>query len=205
MADFTLPGHRALGHSRRRSSLLSLTPLLLLLILIGGCQGCRSQSEKLTTEFFATFGDAVECPTSDVTPPAVKLVFEHPASGQQVTLGSGHADLTIPIRTTDRFFVVAVAEDPEGVSKLSIFGPSAPTCKSVDGIGCQVGPGLTVPSSLTPTGALTRLWLPYQVAVNGASCPAGCEFASWRQSISATAVNCSGLEGSSPTLILTVP
>jgi hypothetical protein len=174
---------------------------LLFVLTMGGC-GTKETEQELVTQVLSTFGDPVECTESDSTPPSTELVFSHPVTGKTIRLKSGDTDMTIPIKPTDRFFVMAVAEDPEGVKEIKIYPPSGLECEPVDETGCKVLSS-TVPKTLRVGGALTRLWLQVQIEVTG-ECPPPCKLVSWRKSVWATAVNCSGLETTTPLAVFTV-
>jgi hypothetical protein len=113
--------------------------------------------------------------------------------------------MTISIKPTDRFFIMAVAEDLEGVKEIKTYSASAPQCESLNEIGCLVS-SLSVPNTFKVGGgsAVTRLWLPVQMEVIGAKCPPKCKLVSWRRGVFAIAVNCSGLKNSTPTASFTM-
>lgn len=175
--------------------LLAFTSLLLASLALG----C---TRELVSESLESFGNPVECSDTDSTPPSAELVFPHPITGKTIRLKAGDPNMTIPINPTDRFFVTALAEDPEGVKKITIFSPSRPECESVDRIGCKVFTTM-LPNTLQVNTAMTRLWLPQLVEVT-AGCPQQCKLVSWRKSVYAKSTNCIGTEITTPMVIFTV-
>jgi len=70
-------------------------------------------------------------------------------SARQLRLGryARTSKIADPVKPTDRLFIVAIVQNPEGVKQVKIHWQSAPQCKPLGDIGCKVGPGLTVPST----------------------------------------------------------
>jgi hypothetical protein len=168
-------------------------------------QGC---SPELLEEFLGTFGDTVVVDPPDSTPPIVSLIFFDPTSGKKVILKSGDPSKTIAIKKHDSFFVVAVAEDPQGVKKLTVYPSSSVDCESVGSIGCKVPPLFTTSSISSNAGpgetATTKLWLPRLVDGRVGACPAPCKLKGVAISTFAEAENFSGRIGASPTVTFTV-
>jgi len=172
-------------------------------------QGCTQETiSDILDEFFGSFGDVVVVDPPDSSPPEVKLVFQDPTTGKQIELNPGDPEMEISIKNTDRFYVIAVAEDPQGVKELTVYPVSAEICKSNEGIGCKVFP-LTqtqkISSSAGPgDSATTKLWLPRLVDGDIGYCPPPCELQSVSIITYADAENFSGLRSSSSTVVFTV-
>lgn len=124
---------------------------------------CGKRAGGFIDQFAATFGQVVTVPASDSTPPAVTLTIPDQGSGQ-IVLGSSSAPVQIPMGQQG-FFVVAAAEDPEGVKEVGFVGESRLQCRNEkEGIGQIQTATLVGPSDTDNTGpggqALTRRWLP---------------------------------------------
>src|ERR1051326_5731596 len=115
-----------------------------------GLSGCASFVEQ----FARSFGDSVTIARGDKTPPDVTL---HVPSGDgEIVLHVSGAPATVPIKASDAFYVVAVAEDPEGVKSVGLSasqsilctkdgqtqGASAAGRTSYEGPGSAGSPGL---------------------------------------------------------------
>ena len=85
---------------------------------------------SIVDEFVQSFGEQVVVGTDDKTPPEVSLVFYHPATGNKIILKSGDQPMKISIKKSDYFYVVGVAEDPQGVKEISVFPSTSIDCKS---------------------------------------------------------------------------
>ena len=155
-----------------RKKFMALFAVLAVLLLGAGCS--KGVSDSILEGFLDSFGDVVTYPDSDTTPPSVFLVFDHPGTGKQVTLKPGDPDMTVHIKPSDRFFVVAVAEDPDGVKDIKIWGGYVKECEAGD-IAMRSGPaGLfsNFPDKAGPgDNVLTRRWLPKLINGKTATCP----------------------------------
>jgi hypothetical protein len=196
------------GEARRMTRwVIRLLPVCLLPLVLA--QGCTPEMAQDVLEgFLGTFGDLVEVDPPDSTPPVVSLVFFDPTSGNKIVLKPGDSSKTISIKKSHRFFVVAVAEDLQGVKRLTVYPSSSVECEPVGGIGCKVLPLFTTHSMSSDAGpgetALTRFWLPRLVDGGMGACPPPCELKSVRISTFAEGENFSGLKATSPTVTFTV-
>ena len=173
-------------------------------------QACSPEmSEEILDEFLGTFGDLVEVDITDATPPAVSLVFIDPASGNKVVLKPGEPSKTMSIKKHDRFFVMAVAEDPQGVKKLTIYPSSNVECEPLmENVKCKVmnlsSTSDIVSNAQQGENTATKLWLPRLVDGRMGSCPRSCKLKSAQISTYAHAENFSGLTSTSPSITFTV-
>ena len=106
-------------------------------------------------------------------------VLRHSARQLRLERYARTSKIADPVKPTDRLFIVAIVQNPEGVKQVKIHWQSAPQCKPLGDIGCKVGPGLTVPSTLQLGGAIwhARTWAS---AGQSASKPSGSW--QWRRS-----------------------
>ena len=138
--------------------------VLMVTLGLSACNdGCRKGAENLIDQFAATFGQVVTVPQSDSTPPNVTLTIPDQGSGQ-IVLNPTSAPVQIPMGATG-FFIVAAAEDPEGIREVGFVGESRVQCRNEkEGIGSIQIATLLGPSdtdNTSPGGqALTRRWLP---------------------------------------------
>ncbi len=101
---------------------------LILLVPICGC------NKSFVEDFAASFGESVIVADRDDTPPTVTLSIPD-IGGEARDLVQGGADYRIDIQLSDRFFIVASAEDPEGVKEVAVVGVVEIHCTNDDGIG----------------------------------------------------------------------
>jgi len=155
-------------------------------------------------QFAKSFGNSVTIPQSDTTPPTVKLIIPDRGSGQViVTTNSGN---TFSIKKDETFFVVAMAEDPEGVQELRIRSTTSTTCRDGDQTSTTEPSSSEIVDSVTPTPggqALTKRWLPTEVAAYG-YCDPTLEFET-SLTISVSAKNFSGQAGNNAVAIFKFP
>lgn len=163
-----------------------------------GLSGCAPYLEQFLAQFERSFGDSVIIPQSDNTPPDVSLHI--PSGNGEIVLHVGDGPRTIPIKPSDTFYVVAVAEDQQGVRSVSLYASQSISCTAdretgggaATGYSSYVGPG-----SPGKTG-LTRLWMPYQVSGGLVTCPPDSDANNSSYSIAASGENFSGKRASTP-------
>jgi hypothetical protein len=113
-------------------------------------------------------------------------------SGETVVTGT---PITIQMDPASSFFVIAAAEDPEGVKEVGFSGHSTVQCRR-DGVGYTqqatlIGP--TDTDNAVPGGqALTRRWLPRLVNDTYLRCGGGWTFVSASLTLQARGMNFSG-------------
>ena len=164
---------------------------LLLLTSLVSCSGCEKQASDFINQFAATFGNAVDIPTSDTTPPTVSLIVADQGSGKSVVTQNG-SPITIDMTGKSGVFAIAVAEDPEGVKQVGFVGGASLQCKQGD-IGYLQSADLQGPnSSSTASKALTRLWLPDYVDDTYLQCSQGWTRESASMTLQAVGVNYGG-------------
>jgi len=163
-------------------------------MLLGGCA-------SLVDQFAQSFGQPVVVTGNDTSPPAPTLEIPDYGYGAQV-LHPGDAALSLPIRMTDRFFVVGAAEDPEGVKGVRIEGEAELDCTNGSGIGELRIFGPIIVSDVDSTGiggsALTRRWLPTVVDPTLYPCTAGFTARSLTITLRAVGTNFAGAETATP-------
>jgi hypothetical protein len=187
---------------RRRIGVILFFAALLIFI------SCSKESKKdIIDEIAKSFGDPVKVSESDSTPPSISLVFNDPSTGKKIVLKPTDAPITIPIKVLDRFYVVAIAEDQQGVKDVRIRGTLRKRCKSGDYGMLQTGhifadfPG----NAGVGDWASTRRWLPKLVDGRFAKCTTkGWELVSYSISLHAEAENFSGLITRTPSVTFTV-
>lgn len=155
---------------------------------------CRTISMDLLDQFAASFGDVVTVPQADSTPPSVSLTISDRGSGK-IVLTSASAPLRISLDRSDSFFVIAAAEDPEGVKEVGFVGGSRVQCTR-DGVGYIQTATLIGPTDIDNAGAggqaLTRRWLPRFVDDSYLGCSSGWTFVSASLTLQAQGKNFSG-------------
>lgn len=119
-------------------------------------------AEDFLDAFAGSFGETVTVTESDSTPPTVTLEIPDLGSGP-IVIGPGDPPVTLNLSLGQNFYVVGVAEDPEGVQSVGFSGSSTTQCES-GGLGSiqfatLLGPMQTDDASPGGT-ALTRRWQP---------------------------------------------
>lgn len=159
-------------------------------VLVVSMLGCSS----FLDQFAKSFGNLVVIPQSDTTPPSVKLIVPDRGSGQvTITTNSGN---NISIKKDETFFVVAEAEDPEGIQELRISRTTSTTCRNNGeaSTGAPLSSQIVDSVNLNPGDkALTKRWIPTEVAAYG-YCDPQSDYET-RLVIVVTAKNFSGLSG----------
>jgi hypothetical protein len=181
-----------------RTTLKLWVYILLATLGVSACNdGCRKSADEFTDQFAATFGQVVTAPASDSTPPTVTLTIPDQGSGQ-IVLGSSSAPVQVPMGRNG-FFVVAAAEDPEGIKEVGFVGESRLQCRNEkEGIGQIQTATLLGPTDTDNTGtggqALTRRWLPRFVDDTYLQCGTGWTRVSASVTLRALGRNFSGPE-----------
>ena len=135
-----------------------------------GVIGCSGVTQLLQGEA----GQTVTVQASDPTPPAKVTLETQGRAGGDVTLNLGAAPLTINIGRGESFILRAVAEDPDGIKEVAIWGTVAKSCAdpitgdvTTEGPGLQGGPLARDASSATVGGtASTMRYVSYGVKVD---------------------------------------
>jgi len=169
---------------------LVLVTLSALGLLLSGCS--KNQIDQFIGQFANTFGKNITIAPGDRTPPVVTLVV--PYNNSQVTLSATGQPMTFLIHKGDEFYVVAIAEDPEGVKTVGVTTSQFVRC-SKDGQAYTSSSGgqqtYTGPGAIGQSG-LTRLWLPVLVSGNLVGCGPGETDEGTAYSVSAFGTNFSG-------------
>jgi hypothetical protein len=156
-------------------------------------------------------GQQVTVKASDPTPPSGITLETHGRPGGEVTLGIGAPSLAIIIGRGDSYFLRAIAEDPDGIKQVAIWGTTEKTCEDpATGIAQLTGPGLVgAPlvqdmSAATVGGAAsTGRYVSYVVKVD-IQCPATApRFVSQKLVFWGEATNFSNLRTKGPWLTIT--
>ena len=167
-------------------------------VALAECSGCEKNVADFLDQFAATFGSLVPISPGDRTPPTVTLTIPNEGSGQ-IVLGGSSASATIAMSNSAGFFIVAVAEDPEGVKQVGFSGSSFLNCKSGNIAFNQYGDLLGPTDSDKGTGgqALTRRWLPRYIDDSYLQCPSGWTRIQATLTLRADGLNFGGLAGHS--------
>ena len=119
-------------------------------------------------------GNVVDYPGGDRTAPAVELRY-YGNYGREGTLGEGAEPMSVEVEGEELFFVIAVAEDPEGVKAVRIHLSSRYLCHGEDevlgGISSTAGGhGLVEDLDDAEAGGpvLTKRWLVHTVQLGSA-------------------------------------
>ena len=166
--------------------------------LLQSCKGCEDENATFLRQFADTFGSVVDIPVSDATPPTVTLTIPDLGSGQ-VVLTESSASSTIPMTGVPGFFIIATAEDAQGVKEVGFEGSSTVTCHQ-DGVSYNQTADLQGPKSSDPGAsgkALTRRWLPDYIDDTYLGCFEGWERRSASLTLHAIGSNFGGLSGHS--------
>src|SRR5262245_20100500 len=118
-----------------------------LVILVAACaqRGCEPL-DPLLAQFADTFGSVVPAQPADPTPPTVTLTIPDLGSGQ-ISLTPTSSPVNISLKPGQSFFVIASAEDPEGVKEVGFRGSFAIEC-SYEGEVSTASTGLQGPSDV---------------------------------------------------------
>lgn len=129
-------------------------------------------AKSILDDFASSFGDSVTIPESDPTPPLVSLTVPEFPSGQKVLM-PGDSPHSASIGVGDSFFVVAAAEDPEGVKLVQVISHVHVHCTNDAGIG-QLRSFSPISTDSDDSGpgdvGLTRRWIPQRVSLDYAHC-----------------------------------
>jgi hypothetical protein len=147
---------------------------------------------------------------SDPTPPSGITLETQGRPGGEVTLAVGAAPLAITIGRGDSYFLRAIAEDPDGVKEVAIWGTTEKVCEDpVTNTASPPGPGLSgAPivkdmSSATAGGTASSMrYVSYVVKVD-VSCPAALRFVSQKLVFWAEAESFSNLRSKGPSVTVT--
>src|SRR5258708_18603643 len=102
--------------------------------LVHGC-GPKQANDFIDQALPAFYGQVVTAPQNDPTPPVATLKIPDLGAGAK-TLVTGQSDVTIPITSKQSpYFVLAVADDPQGVKEVDLFGGGSIRCNNGQGIG----------------------------------------------------------------------
>ena len=164
----TMKGGTELDRFSAASAVLPCCSLVVSLVL----HACTPRvTDSLLDSFANSFGESVTIPESDSTPPAVSLTIPVP-SGER-TLRPGDAPYSTSIDADDTFFVVAAAEDSQGVMMVQVVGHVHVNCTNDAGIG-QLRSFSPITTDTDEGGpgdlGLTRRWIPYRVNLDYAFC-----------------------------------
>ena len=158
---------------RQTSILLQFSVLLLSLALIG----CPNVNQQLLNQFITnlgdSFGSSVKVDPKDKTPPKVTLIIPDLVGTGEKQVNPGDQPITIYVEAIQAsgnwgpFFVVASAEDPEGVQSVCIVSIAWKYCDCGEGATGAEAP-LETPTCYTRNGRLgsvttTKLWIPYLI------------------------------------------
>jgi len=188
----------------RRLAML-MPVLLVVLLFVSACT-----PEEVEEFLIALFGNPVVVDPPDDSAPVVSLIFFDPATGQKVTLKTGDPPTERTIQKSDHFFVLAVAEDPQGVRNVTVFPTGSIDCKPKGDIGCLLHLSFQPYSFTSSAGvgdtATTKLWLVREIdgGVSSDACPSHCTLKSVRIGLYARGENFSGLASASPQLTFVV-
>jgi hypothetical protein len=184
---------------------LSVVGALGLAVLSPGCTG--GVDTGLLDSFLGTFGEPVTVPQADRSPPQASLIFNHPRTGKRTVVKPGDAPLSVSLKTTDRFFVIAAADDPQGVKDIRVIGSMEKRCTS-ERVGMKQSGSLflSFPDNGGPGDtALTRRWLPFLIdGAQAQSCPSGYTLFSYVVSIHGVGENFHGGTSTTPTVTFSV-
>lgn len=174
-------------------------------------QGCtpKQANDFVDQSLQAFYGQVVTVPRRDTTPPIATLKIPDLGSGAK-TLVTGQSDITIPITPKQSpFFVIGVADDPEGVKEVDLFGGGNINCNNGQGVGSTTFvdfPNGVVASDASPAKAggtaTNRRTIIHQVDLDEwTSCPdPNFHVTSVTISLQAGGTNFSGLKALSPTV-----
>ena len=113
--------------TKRPALLLAATSALAL-----SCEpGCQKSLDPLLDQYAGTFGSVVSIPADDATAPTVTLVIPDLGSGP-VALTATSPPLTVSLSPSSNFFVIASAEDPDGVKEIGFRGTYGVECITGD-------------------------------------------------------------------------
>jgi len=179
--------------------------LLAVLFVISGCDAKDWLLVRLLDEFY---GDPVRYPKADTTPPKVSLIIPDRGSGRTV-LTESSAPVTLTLKKDETFFLIAVAEDPEGVQWIRFRGGVSERCREYDGTQESAstytfdGPVEQVQG--TPGQVSTKLFVLKPISERALGCAEG--YGPTRITISARAIgsNFHGGEGQSAAAVFVKP
>ncbi len=177
------------------------------MLVVLGLSGCTpTMTAELLDGFGRSFGETVTVSDSDTSAPTVTLSIPDLGNGMgAVVLHPGDAPLTIHVGglNMNGFFIVATAEDPQGVKSICISSGFRRECSS--GGVTQLSQPLSYDncdeSQATVGGtATTKRWLPRYVDLAVVSaCPPG-QDGGTTLGFSATGTNFSGQTQSTPSV-----
>ena len=153
-------------------------------------------ADTVLDAFAGSFGETVTVAEYDATPPTVTLEIPDLGSGP-IVVGEGGASVTIDLELGQVFFVLGVAEDPEGVKSVGFFGSSTRFCHSPGSeIGTTTFATLIGPNSVDDAAAgesaFTRRWQPTLIT-DAYGCASG-QVGYYHVTLGVRAQNFSGLE-----------
>ena len=169
--------------------------------------GCAGVTQLLQGEA----GQQVTVNASDQTRPSGITLETQGRAGGDVTLGLGATSLAIDIGRGDSFVLRAVAEDPDGIKEVAIWGTIEKVCEDpATGTTSPPGPGLSgAPmardtSSATVGGNASSVRYVSYVVKADISCPATLRFLFQKFVFFGEATNFSNLRTKGPGLTVTV-
>ena len=115
------------GVRARLSRRFRLT-LVLLMAALGSLTCTPDMTAEILDGFLRTFGTTVTIPATDSTEPTV--TFTVPTDSGNEVLGPSDAPLSRTMDWNDIIYVVAAAEDPEGVRSIEIIGEATLYCSN---------------------------------------------------------------------------
>jgi len=188
--------------TKRPALLLAATSALAL-----SCEpGCQKSLDPLLDQYAGTFGSVVSIPADDATAPTVTLVIPDLGSGP-VALTATSPPLTVSLSPSSNFFVIASAEDPDGVKEIGFRGTYGVECITGDQFN-QFSTGLQGPTEVNPGtsgSAFTRRWVPRLVDERLLRCGPGETRRRATITLQAYGRNFSGLTGQSGSVTFTAP
>jgi hypothetical protein len=147
---------------------------------------------------------------SDPTPPSEITLETQGRPGGEITLTVGAQPVKLDMGKGDSFILRAIAEDPDGIKEVALWGTSEKTCEDpATDKASHSGPGLVSAalikdSSAAPVGgtATSARYVSYMVKVDVA-CPHGPRFASQKFVFWGEAKNFSNVSTTGPKLTVT--
>lgn len=120
-----------------------------------------------TEQFFQSFGQSVKVAPGDSSPPTVTLIIPALVGRGQTVLHSGDTSIKIHMKDIKgQFFIIASAEDPQGVQSVCFQINSGNQC-DCDGTGESSSPlesASCYANNVSPGSfATTKLWIQYLI------------------------------------------
>ena len=143
-------------------------------------------------------GSAVPINTADTSPPVIISLRTQGHEGGELQVTQTSGPITGTLAANESMAIIAVAEDPEGVRTVEVWGTDEKTCTSQSGIATRTGPGLvalplkeSTDTATFPGETRTQRSARHGVVMTDFTCPPGQEL--WLELVFwAEAVNYAG-------------